>query len=474
MLTSPMLPNSTSSPVSQIKSSGPASDAADAGGAGQAGFSEVLEHEMNGKGDVPGVGSSGGNAAQTNTSDDTAMRTEQMADRNAEIQKDGKDAETPMAVATILPPSIALANVLSERERVAGYSPKASTGNHVDASGHALTDASVNLTPEVPQAELAAIVAQQGGAPALQPGLVATRPAEAGTGAESSTAGVRGIAPGTAQLSASVLAEISTETSVDVLATEMAINATGMVTTARQVEAARAVIGDGAPIRMEPAAAQGASPRLQSSLPEFSLREIKLTTEGEKSAQFLADTPHQSLPPAQVEAMMTAIAAERGPASAISTVAADAPAHAAAVPGLEPRLGAPGWDSALGQKVLWMVSQQQQIAELNLNPPGLGPLQVVLSVAGDQASATFVSQQPDVRQALEAALPRLKEMMADSGINLGSTTVSSESPQQQREFDRQGRPGARYDGVGLGTAQRNDMGAGHIRSAGNSLVDTFA
>lgn len=473
MLTSPMLPTSTSSPVSQIKNPGPASDAADAGGTGQAGgFSEVLEHEMNGKGDVPGVGSADGNAAQTNTLDDGATRTGQMADRNAETQKDSKDSETSMAVAALGSPSIALTNVLSGP--VSGSVPESSVRNNVDASGHALNDAPVNLTPEMPQAELAATVAQQAGGAALQPGLTAARSAEDKTSAEPTAAGVRGGASGTAQLSASVLAEISAETSVDILAAEMVTNAAGTVTTARQAGAARAAIGDGTPIGTGPGAAHRASPRLQSSLPEFSAGEVNLVTEGEKSAQFLTDATHQSLPPAQVETMMTAIAAERSPASAISTVAADAPAHAAAALGLEPRLGAPGWDNALGQKVLWMVSQQQQVAELNLNPPGLGPLQVVLSVTGDQASATFVSQQPDVRQALESALPRLKEMMADSGINLGSTTVSSESPQQQREFDRQGRPGARYGGVGLGTAQGNDMGVGHIRSAGNSLVDTFA
>ena len=72
-----------------------------------------------------------------------------------------------------------------------------------------------------------------------------------------------------------------------------------------------------------------------------------------------------------------------------------------------------------------MVSQQQQVAELSLNPPDLGPLQIVLTVDNDQASAMFVSNNADVRQALEAALPRLKEMMADSGISLGNTTISS-------------------------------------------------
>jgi flagellar hook-length control protein FliK len=52
-------------------------------------------------------------------------------------------------------------------------------------------------------------------------------------------------------------------------------------------------------------------------------------------------------------------------------------------------------------------------------------------------SATFVSQHADVRQALEAALPRLREMMAENGISLGSATVSADTSQQQGGFERQ-------------------------------------
>ena len=142
---------------------------------------------------------------------------------------------------------------------------------------------------------------------------------------------------------------------------------------------------------------------------------------------------------------------------------------------MEPRLGAAGWDNALGQKVLWMVSNQQQVAELSLNPPDLGPLQVVLSISDDQVSAMFISQQADVRQALEAALPRLKEMMADSGINLSNTTVSADSTRQQAESEQQNHSGARY---GKGNSQMTvpgiEAGANPIRSGVSSLVDTFA
>ena len=147
---------------------------------------------------------------------------------------------------------------------------------------------------------------------------------------------------------------------------------------------------------------------------------------------------------------------------------------------LEPRVGTGGWDNALGQRVLWMVSQQHQLAELNLNPPDLGPLQVVLSVNNDQASAAFVSQNPEVRQALEAALPRLKEMMAESGINLGNATVSDQGSRQQGDFERQngGRSYYRHGESRIIAAATSSGGVGMshrvAETKGHQLVDTFA
>lgn len=98
---------------------------------------------------------------------------------------------------------------------------------------------------------------------------------------------------------------------------------------------------------------------------------------------------------------------------------------------LTPRVGALGWDQALSQKVVWMVSGAEQSASLSLNPPDLGPLQVVLTVTNDQANATFISAQPEVRLAIEAAMPKLREMMSDAGIQLGQANVSADNAGQQ-------------------------------------------
>ncbi len=144
---------------------------------------------------------------------------------------------------------------------------------------------------------------------------------------------------------------------------------------------------------------------------------------------------------------------------------------------LAPRVGSPAWDQAVGQKVVWMVAGGQQTAELTLNPPDLGPLRVVLSVNNDQASATFTSAQPDVRAALEAALPRLREMMSDAGMQLSNFSVNSQSF-QQGNTPKDGRPGSQRSNNSQTSS--NESGISSLASTKTNasspvgIVDTFA
>ncbi|MDP1996718.1 MAG: flagellar hook-length control protein FliK, partial [Gallionella sp.] len=66
-------------------------------------------------------------------------------------------------------------------------------------------------------------------------------------------------------------------------------------------------------------------------------------------------------------------------------------------------LGNNNWANEFSQKINWMSTQQNQIAELHLNPPDLGPLDVVLKVSGNQATALFTSPHGAVRDAVENA-----------------------------------------------------------------------
>jgi flagellar hook-length control protein FliK len=145
---------------------------------------------------------------------------------------------------------------------------------------------------------------------------------------------------------------------------------------------------------------------------------------------------------------------------------------------LTARVGTPAWDNQLGQKVIWMVGGEDQSAILELNPPDLGPVQVVLNVSNDMASVTFSSQQLEVRQALENALPRLRDMMSESGIALGNATVNAGAEGRQgQDGQGSGRPGG-------GRGEHGNGGDSSIADAtprqrtsilgGAGAVDTFA
>lgn len=161
---------------------------------------------------------------------------------------------------------------------------------------------------------------------------------------------------------------------------------------------------------------------------------------------------------------------------------ASSAAPAAMARSLAPEVGSGEWGKALGQQMIHMGKGGEQVAELQLNPPGLGPLKVTLSMNDHQVQAMFVSAHSSVRAAVEAALPQLRTTLADSGISLGNTSVSSESQQQaafaQGQNGQNGQSGQRgYRAErtpdNLASVARPAMEAS--RPAGRGIsVDTYA
>ena len=154
--------------------------------------------------------------------------------------------------------------------------------------------------------------------------------------------------------------------------------------------------------------------------------------------------------------------------------AAQAPAAAARpspvlVIHVEQRVGSAHWNQDFVSQVNLLVSHREPQAEIRVNPPQLGPVEVRIGLDGNQVSVTFTAAQPETRAAIENALPQLREMFADNGIALGNASVSAESSQQQSP---------RPDGSGATRFARDDLveaqGAAPMRAAITRLVDTFA
>ncbi|HGE8301831.1 TPA: flagellar hook-length control protein FliK [Serratia marcescens] len=161
-------------------------------------------------------------------------------------------------------------------------------------------------------------------------------------------------------------------------------------------------------------------------------------TSGERAntAQPLPAGDAQPQPPfnhavALVAASPTQTAA---PASALVT--------APPAPQLNAQLGSPEWQQALNQQVLMFHRNGQQSAELRLHPQELGALQITLKLDDQQAQLHIASAHGQVRAAVEAAMPQLRHALAESGINLGQSSVGGEStPQWQQQAQQQASNG---------------------------------
>ncbi len=168
----------------------------------------------------------------------------------------------------------------------------------------------------------------------------------------------------------------------------------------------------------------------------------------------------------------TQLADANAMAMAAPATAPAAPAAAQAVQALQAPVGSADWNNELGQKIVWMIGDKQHVAELHVNPPELGPLDIKLTVDGGQTSAVFTSPHGAVRDAVESALPRLREVLADSGITLGNASVTADTPRDNQAFAGQRQTtrlpdGPPADSAALPAAPRP------LRST-RGMVDLFA
>ncbi|MDR1935665.1 MAG: flagellar hook-length control protein FliK [Candidatus Accumulibacter sp.] len=206
--------------------------------------------------------------------------------------------------------------------------------------------------------------------------------------------------------------------------------------------------------------------------------EAKLAAASEPAAKFAAlvdaatgktaSTPQESAGFSAVATLATGVQARRDDA---------APASANPIPIPTP-LHDRGWNNDFAQKVTWVVSQQNQSANLTLNPPAMGSIEIAIKLDNDRstATATFVSSNAEVRETIETALPKLREMLAGIGIELGEAQVSAESFRQAAGNGRQAGEGASPSGNDmaiLAPDSRAEPGAAPVVGAGRGLVDMF-
>lgn len=154
-------------------------------------------------------------------------------------------------------------------------------------------------------------------------------------------------------------------------------------------------------------------------------------------------------------------------------------ATTASAPQITAPLGTPAWEQSVSQHVTLFTRQGQQSAELRLHPEELGAVQISLKIDDNTAQLQMISPHSHVRAALEAALPTLRAQLAENGIQLGQSYISSDSSaagQQQANQQQQQGSGAR-SGFSFADAQEEATPAPvslQAAARGNNAVDIFA
>ncbi len=80
---------------------------------------------------------------------------------------------------------------------------------------------------------------------------------------------------------------------------------------------------------------------------------------------------------------------------------------------------------SFNQRIHWLVNQSVSGAEIRLNPQHMGPVEVRIQMQNDQATVSFTAQHAATKEAIDAALPRLREMLNEQNVNVVEMDVST-------------------------------------------------
>lgn len=104
---------------------------------------------------------------------------------------------------------------------------------------------------------------------------------------------------------------------------------------------------------------------------------------------------------------------------------------------LNTSFGSLEWQQAFRQQIVIFHRNRQQQAELRLDSQDLGAILIKMKLKDNQVQLDMVSNQSSVRAVLENAIPHLRSALAESGIDLGQSRVSSDNPLLSDQRDSQ-------------------------------------
>ncbi|KTF12792.1 MAG: flagellar hook-length control protein FliK [Pseudoalteromonas sp.] len=131
----------------------------------------------------------------------------------------------------------------------------------------------------------------------------------------------------------------------------------------------------------------------------------------------------------------------------------------------------------LQERVSSMLSINNKEAEIRLDPPEMGSMQIRIRSDAEQAQINFVVQNQQAKEALEQSMPRLREMLAQQGLELGESTISygqsgGENPEQSDSGSQAGL--ANNESVNGENDEQANSASQSSRQQSSSSIDYYA
>jgi len=129
----------------------------------------------------------------------------------------------------------------------------------------------------------------------------------------------------------------------------------------------------------------------------------------------------------------------------------------------------PVTDAYVAEKVSYWISNDVKNAELTLDGIGEKPVEVTISMKGNEAHVAFRTDELQARNALENASLHLKEMLQREGLVLSGVTVGTSGGGDTGTQDRNSRQGGRQSTVIVDQSIRNEERTGGRQVVGRAL-----
>jgi flagellar hook-length control protein FliK len=130
---------------------------------------------------------------------------------------------------------------------------------------------------------------------------------------------------------------------------------------------------------------------------------------------------------------------------------------------------------AVKDKVMVMINQKIQQVEIQLDPPEMGNIHVRVNLQNEQAAVQFVVQNQQAREALEQNMGKLRDMLAQSGVDVGEANIEQREAKEQNGngFDSESN-NAQNGKSAEDNLSENDNAMVNVLKASSTGIDYYA